>query len=91
MAYKTFPGKNLTLFTQVPQFSSEQKHNLLDTWAREIRSMTGTRNEAGCFIGILLCAIYVICTIASTDRSTILGRYFSESWFHQSWLFQESR
>ena len=37
MAYKTFPGKNLTLFTQVPQFSSEQKHNLLDTWAREIR------------------------------------------------------
>ena len=37
MAYKTFPGKNLTLFTQVPQFSSEQKHNLLDTGAREIR------------------------------------------------------
>ena len=37
MAYKTFPGKNLTLFTQLPQFSSEQKHNLLDTWAREIR------------------------------------------------------
>ena len=37
MAYKTFPGKNLTLFTQGPQFSSEQKHNLLDTWAREIR------------------------------------------------------
>lgn len=37
MAYQSFPGKNLTLFTQNPQFSAAEKHDLLDTWAREIR------------------------------------------------------
>lgn len=37
MAYQSFPGKNLTLFTQTPQLSAAEKHDLLDTWAREIR------------------------------------------------------
>ena len=37
MAYKSFAGKNLVLFTQLPQFSEQQKHDLLDKWAREVR------------------------------------------------------
>ena len=37
MAYQSFPGKNLTLFTQTSQLSAAEKHDLLDTWAREIR------------------------------------------------------
>lgn len=37
LAYKSFPGKNLTLFTQIPQFSKEEQHDLLDECAREIR------------------------------------------------------
>lgn len=37
MAYKSFAGKNLVLFTQLPQFSEQQRHDLLDKWAREVR------------------------------------------------------
>lgn len=37
MAYKSFAGKNLVLFTQPITFTDAQKHRLLDEWARDIR------------------------------------------------------
>ncbi len=37
IAYKSFAGKNLVLFTQPVTFTDAQKHHLLDEWARDIR------------------------------------------------------
>ena len=37
MAYKTFAGKNLVLFSVRPQFTPEQRHDLLDRWVKEVR------------------------------------------------------
>jgi len=37
MAYKTFAGKNLTLFGSFHAFEANYKHNLLDTWVKEVR------------------------------------------------------
>ena len=37
MAYKTFAGKNLLLFSARPQFNAQQRHDLLDRWVKEVR------------------------------------------------------
>lgn len=37
LAYKSFAGKNLVLFTAEPGFSPEQRHMLLDRWVKEVR------------------------------------------------------
>ena len=37
LAYKSFAGKNMILFNQPGLFSTEQKHDFLDRWVKEIR------------------------------------------------------
>ena len=37
LAYKMFAGKNLILFSQLPNFSKEQKQVFLDHWLKDIR------------------------------------------------------
>lgn len=37
LAYKSFAGKNIVLFNQPVSFTPEQKHSMLDRWAKEIR------------------------------------------------------
>lgn len=37
IAYKTFAGKNLVLFEQLPEFSKEEENAFLDHWVKEIR------------------------------------------------------
>jgi len=37
MAYKTFAGKNLVLFSQLPNFTQAQKQAFLDHWLKDIR------------------------------------------------------
>lgn len=37
MAYRRFPGKNLRLFTQIPDFTPQQKHDALDRWVKQVR------------------------------------------------------
>lgn len=37
LAYQSFAGKNLVLFSQPQTFTKEQKKSLLDRWAREVR------------------------------------------------------
>ena len=37
LAYKTFAGKNIVLFTQPVDFSAQQRHELLDRWVKNIR------------------------------------------------------
>lgn len=37
MAYKSFAGKNIVLFSQGVYFTKEQKKSLLDRWVREVR------------------------------------------------------
>ena len=37
LAYKSFAGKNLVLFSAPQTFTKEQKKSLLDRWAREVR------------------------------------------------------
>lgn len=37
MASRRFPGKNLRLFTQIPSYTAQQKHDALDRWVKEVR------------------------------------------------------
>lgn len=37
MAYKTFAGKNLLIFSVRQQYNAQQRHDFLDRWVKEIR------------------------------------------------------
>ena len=37
LAYKSFGGKNVVLFENVPDYNEKQKHELLDSWVKNIR------------------------------------------------------
>ena len=37
LAYKTFAGKNIILFSQQADYSAQQRHDLLDRWVKNIR------------------------------------------------------
>lgn len=37
LAYKSFAGKNMVLFTAEPGFTQEQRYELLDRWVKEVR------------------------------------------------------
>jgi iron(III) transport system substrate-binding protein len=37
LAYKSFAGKDIVLFTEPPQFTERQRHGLLDHWMKKIR------------------------------------------------------
>lgn len=37
MAYKMFGGKNIALFDDVPDFTEQKKHELLDGWVKNVR------------------------------------------------------
>ena len=37
VAYKSFPGKDVVLFSRTQDFSQSQRHELLDRWVKEVR------------------------------------------------------
>ena len=37
IAYKSFPGKDVVLFSRPQDFSPSQRHDLLDRWVKEVR------------------------------------------------------